>query len=535
MVDQIKKVVPYLINLDETTPRRSKATLINEITMGLIDLIYIYGRKISKLGKIHRITACFWPVRLIPLNNTRACVCSYLLNTSEKLQVGEFKKRPPPPDNVIKASDPESFIDSLRNYNDNYLDTGGFLSSSNFKRSEVVQEALFSTDEVGFFKNFFLNQYNIDAFSEPYFLLAGDPIAKSVNQIKIAPEIYDFVELKDVKMLDEYADTISSLCDQWIQKAKSTADQLRTTKVDTSEEEEQLAILNQKLKKEKERDLHATPEELIKTGKYKINDKTGEINSNLDSIKKSTRKIRDAIQKSDLFLLDEAMKDLNLQYNNLGDSISRYEKEIAQLKANIDREISDIKRAHQQKIAELENKIAEIERKIEEKHSQLSDKTVSAEEVVQIIKNEKQEALGVIEEIKDEEMTKVQEFIRNYTIEIKTEDRIVGIPIFIFYFTDPQTKKTNKRVPVLPLAIEGGSVQSTKVKEKFRTKLEDLMNKYNPLIDLVEKESEKSNLMEDIKNLDTKLEEAINDLRIDKILKKRTASKAKDVIHNLIW
>ncbi len=535
MTDKVNKVVPYMINLDETVPRRSKATLLNEITMGLIDLMYVYGNKLSKYGKIHRITACFWPVRLIPLNNTRACVCSYLLNTSEKLKAGDFQKTPPPPDNVIKASDPESFLESLKNYNDNYLATGGFLSSSNFKRGTIVQEALFSTDEVGYFKNFFLHEYDINSFTEPYFLLSGDPIAKSVNQIKIAPEIYKFVELEDVKLLDRYADTISSLCDQWIEKAKGTAEELRITKVDTSDEEEQLAILNKKLKEEKERDLHATPEELIKTGKYKINDKTGELNNNLNSITTSVNSIKDAIDKKDLFLLDEAMKDVNLKNNDLGNSIRRYEKEIAQLKANIDREISDIQKAHQRKISELEAKIAEVQRKIEEKHAKLSGKTVSAEELIQEIKNEKQAILEKIEGIKDEDMSNVQQFIKNFTIEIKTQDKIVGIPIFIFYFTDPQTKRTNIRIPVLPILIEKGNVVTTKVKEKFRIKLEDLMNKYNPLIDLVESEAEKANLMENITNIDTKLDEAINDLRINKILKKKTAAKAKEMINSLVW
>jgi len=38
-----------------------------------------------------------------------------------------------------------------------------------------------------------------------------------------------------------------------------------------------------------------------------------------------------------------------------------------------------------------------------------------------------------------------------------------------------------------------------------------------------------------MKNLDTKLEEAINDLRINKILGKKEAEKAKTVIYNLIW
>jgi hypothetical protein len=531
----VQKVIPYLVNLDTGLRARGKATLINELTMGLIDLLEVYGSKVEKYGKIHHISMCFWPVRLIPLNKTRACVCSYLLNTKEELEVGKFKKKPPRPDNVIKGADPESFLKSLENYNDKYLDTGGFLSSSNFDRGDIVQEALFSADRVKYFENFFLNQYNISAFSGPYFVLEGDPIAKSVNQVSIAPEIVDFVNMKDVTMLDNYADTISDLCDTWIKKGKTEAEKLGKVKIDTREEEKQLAMLNEELQKEKERDLDTDPQDLVKSGKFKINDKTDDLNNHLGNLRNSVGNLKEAINKRDLFLLDEAMKDLNLHYDNLGNSIRRYEKEISQLKRNIDREISDIESAHQQKISELESKIAEVEQKIEDKHSELSNKRTSTEDVVSQIKNEKQAILTKIEEIKDDEMTHVQEFLNNYTIEIKTEDTTVGIPIFIFYFTDPQTKKTNVRVPVLPIMVEGGSVVSTKAKEAFREKLEKLMNKYNPLINLVEKESEKSNLMTEIKNLDTQLEEAINDLRINKVLKKRTASKAKDIITSLIW
>ncbi|TFF94034.1 MAG: hypothetical protein EU543_02235 [Promethearchaeota archaeon] len=531
----IDRVVPYFLDLSEITPTRSKAALIDEMAMGLIELIDIYGKKITDLGKVHRITNCFWPVRLIPLNATRACVCSYLLNKQEKLEVGQFKQVPAKPDNVIKGADPESFLESLKSYEDNYLDLGGFLSSSNFKRGEIIQEALFSTDEVGYFKNFFLNEYNISSFTNPYFVLEGDPIAKSVNQIKIVQDIYDFVSLKDVKMLDEYADIIVSLCDNWIKKGSKRAEDYRETTIDTSEEEKQLAMLNEELRQEKEKDLHATPEELVKTGKYKINDKTGELNNNTNAIDNSIDRLKAAISKNDLFLLEEGMKDVNLKYSALGDSIKRYESEIAQLKQNIQREIVDIEKTHQRKITELERKIAEVKKKIDEKHSDLSQKTTSAEDIVSEIKKEKQSILQNIEQVKDDEMTHVQDFLSNYTIEIKTKDIIVGIPIFIFYFTDPKTKKTTKRVPVLPILVDNGKIVSTKVKETFRGKLEDLMNKYNPLINLVEKEGETKNLMDEIKNLDTRLEEAINDLRIKKILKKKTALKAKDIIVNLVW
>jgi hypothetical protein len=100
---------------------------------------------------------------------------------------------------------------------------------------------------------------------------------------------------------------------------------------------------------------------------------------------------------------------------------------------------------------------------------------------------------------------------------------------------DPKTNKTEKRVPVLPILIDGGKIVSTKVKESFREKLEDLMNKYNPMVNLVELEGDKKNLMDEIKNLDSRLEEAINDLRIKKVIKKKEADGAREIIENLVW
>jgi len=60
------------------------------------------------------------------------------------------------------------------------------------------------------------------------------------------------------------------------------------------------------------------------------------------------------------------------------------------------------------------------------------------------------------------------------------------------------------------------------------------MNKDNAMINLVDKGGEAGNLM-DIKNLDTKLEDSINDLRIRKVLGKKEADRDKDVINDLIW
>ena len=90
----VNKVIPYLINMGEITPARSQAALLNELAMGLIECIGIYGKKIQKLGKLSKISTAFWPVRLIPLSDTRACVCSYLMNKQEKLSVGNLHKCP---------------------------------------------------------------------------------------------------------------------------------------------------------------------------------------------------------------------------------------------------------------------------------------------------------------------------------------------------------------------------------------------------------------------------------------------------------
>ncbi|MFX1411902.1 MAG: hypothetical protein ACFFA6_16265, partial [Promethearchaeota archaeon] len=418
---------------------------------------------------------------------------------------------------------------SLQSYNNTYL-----RRSKNFKRGIVIQEALFSSSEVGYFQNFFINQYNLSSFNNPYFLLEGDPIAKSVNQAKIAQEIYEFISQKDVRMLDSYQDIIIKLCDRWIQRGGQDVDKIRITKVDTSEEEKQLAILNKELQEEKDRKVETSPEELVKSGKYKINDKTGEIQNNLNKIKNSNDQLKSAIDKKDLFLVEERLKDLELKYNDLGNSLSRYKSEIAQLKKNVQREISDDEKSHQQKIRDLERKISEVQKQIDAKHSDLSKDLTSAEDIVAKIQQEKQLSLDNLETIKDKEMTDVQNFFNTYSIEVKTENVVVGIPIFIFYFLDPNTNRTTERAPVLPILIDNGKIVRTKVKASFRQKLRDLMNKDNAMIELVETQGDKNNLME-MKNLDTRLEDAINDLRIRKILNKKQAESAKQLISSLVW
>jgi hypothetical protein len=525
----VEKIIPFLINIGEVIPARSQASLLNELALALYECTGVYGKSLKKLGKVSKISICFWPVRLIPLTETRACVCSYLLNKQEKLSVGQFNQMPAPPGNVITGADPITFLNSLQSYNSTYL-----KRKKNFKRGTVIQEALFSTSEVGFFQNFFLNQYNLSSFNNPYFLLEGGPISKSVNQTKIAQEIYEFISQKDVKLLDNYGDAIIKLCDKWIERGGQKVDKIRDTTVDTSEEEKQLAILNKDLQAEKERKIEDSTEELVKSGKYKINDKTGEIQNNLNDIKSGNDQLKNAINQKDLFLVEERLKDLELHSKDLGNSLVRYRSEIDQLKRNIQREISDLEKTRQQKIKDLERKISEVEKQIDSKHSGLSKDLTSAEDVVAAIKQEKQSCLDNIESLKDKEMTDVQNFFNNYTIEIKTQNVVVGIPIFIFYFIDPNTNRTTERAPVLPILIDHGKIVSTKVKVSFRQKLRDLMNKDNSMIELVETQGDKNNLME-MKNLDTRLEEAINDLRIRKILSKRQAESAKNIITNLVW
>ncbi|MBA7538631.1 hypothetical protein ES705_30908 [subsurface metagenome] len=285
---------------------------------------------------------------------------------------------------------------------------------------------------------------------------------------------------------------------------------------------------------EKEREIEKSPEELVKSGKYKINDKTGELNNNVSTLKSSVDSMRNALNQRDLFLTEEALKDIDLKYRDLGNSITRYKNEIAQLRKNVQREISDLEKTKQQKLRELERKKAEVEKQIEAKHSGLSKDLSSAEGVVAQIATEKQSSLNNIESVKDKEMTDVQNFFNNYTLELKTQNVIVGIPIYIFYFIDPNTNRTTERAPILPILIDKGKPVKTKVKASFRQKLRNLMNKDNAMIDLVETQGDKNNLME-MKNLDTRLEDSINDLRIRKILNKRQAETAKDVIANLIW
>lgn len=525
----VDRIIPFLINVGDVIPARSKATLLEEMAMALNECINLYAKNLKKLGKINKISISFWPVRLIPLNETRACVCSYLLNKQEKLAVGKFAQAPPNPENVIKGANPTSFLSSLQSYNTNYL-----KRSKNYKRGTVIQEALFSASEVDYFKNFFLNQYNVGSFNEPYFQLEGGPIPKSINQAKIVPDVFNFISQKDTKILDDFGEAIIKLCSKFIQKGSQEAEKIRDQTVDTSEEEKQLEAITKELEQENARKIESTPEELVKVGKYKINDKTGDLFNNLNASRTTIEKLKGSIGKNDLFGVESSLKDVRIKFQDLGNTISRYETEMAQIRKNVQREIDDQETSKQQKIKELERKKTEIEGKIQSKHSELSSDLTDVESTVAKIKEEKQSCLDNIESMKDTEMTNVQSFFNRYSIEIKTQNVVVGIPIFIFYFVDPNTRRTTERAPVLPVLIEKGKVHRTRVTDSFRTKLRDLMNKDNGMINLVEKGAEKGNLMQ-VKNLDTKLEEAINDLRIRKILGKREAERDKTVINNLIW
>ena len=526
MVDE---VIPFVININEVVTARGQATILNELAMALIECTSIYSSRIKKLGKLSKIATAFWPVRLIPLSDTRTCVCSYLLNKQVKLNVGKFAQTPPKPENIIKGADPDSFLISLQDYNNKYL-----KRPKNFKRGVVIQEALFSTNEIEFFQNFFLNQYNLKTHSSPHFILEGGAIAKSVNQTKIVQDVLDFVSQKDIDLFDTIADKITQLCEKWIHKGGKNVDKIRDTEVDTGEEEKQLNILTQELQEEKEREYEKTPEELVKLGKYKINDKTDDLHNNLAALKTSVNSLRNGVNQRDLFLVEEGLKDLELKYKDLGNTISRYRTEINQLKRNIQREISDVDRTRKQKVRDLERKKSGVHRDIKSKHSDLSKDLSTAEDVIAKITTEKQTALKTIELIKDREMTNVQDFFNNYTLEIKSKNMIVGIPIYIFYFVDTNTNRTTERAPILPILIDKGKIVRTKVKENFRQKLRDLMNKDNAMISLVEAEGDKNNLME-MKNLDTRLEDSINDLRVRKILSKKQGETAKTMIANLFW
>lgn len=524
----VEKIIPHLMNLGDFVPTRSKVTILNEIAIGLVECINIYGKKIKKMGKIGKIATCFWPVRLIPLSDTRACVCSYLLNKQEKLNVGTFAQTPPPPNNVIKGADPTTFLNSLRSYNSTYL------KKKNFKRAPIKQEALFNSNEIGYFKNFFLNQYDLGSFEEPYFILEGDPIAKSVNQIKIVQDVYNFVDLKDINVLDNYERDITRMCDSWISKGDLEVDKIKGTTIDTREEEKQLSMLNSELKVEKERDLKNTPEDLLRSGNYRISDKSGEFNGHINAIRNAVDRIKESVNRKDLFLLDEGIKELDLRYHDLGNAIYRYKTEISQLKKNLAREGRDIEKTHQRKISELERKISEVQRQIDYKHRGFSDEISSAEDIVLQIKNEKQISLDSIKLIKDGELTDIQNFFNAYTIEIRTGNIVVGIPIIIFYFVDPTINKTIERAPILPVLIDKERIQRSKITGGFRNELRNLMNKYTPMVNLVENEGEKCNLME-IKNLDTRLGDAINDFRVQNILNKKEADNAKNIIADIVW
>jgi hypothetical protein len=284
-------------------------------------------------------------------------------NKQEKLSVGKYGQIPVKPDNVIKGADPHSFLTSMQSYNTTYL-----KKPKNFKRNLVIQEALFSSSEMDFFKNFFVNQYNLSSFGEPYFILEGGSISKSVNQAKVVQDVFEFVSQSDTKMLDDYGAIITKLCDRWISKGSQDVDKIRGKRIDTSEEEKQLAILNRELEALKNQEFEKTPEELVKSGKYKISDKTSDCMNDLNNVRNAVDKIKNAVDKRDWFLILEGVKELDLKYKNLGNTIFRYKSDISNVEKSIRAEIRDTEKAHSQEIKEKERKIREVQRQIDEKH-----------------------------------------------------------------------------------------------------------------------------------------------------------------------
>ena len=219
----------------------------------------------------------------------------------------------------------------------------------------------------------------------------------------------------------------------------------------------------------------------------------------------------------------------------MGNTISRYKADISNVEKSIRAEIRDTEKAHSQEIREKERKIREVQRQIDEKHKGQTSDLSTAEDTVALIKNEKQSCLDNIDRIKNIDMTNVQNFLNNYTIDFRTtKEVVVGIPIFIFYFVDPNTSRTTERAPILPILVDKGKPVRTKAKDNFRKIIRDLLNKDNSMINLADSGAESGNLM-DMKNLDTRLEDAINDLRVKKILGKKEAATAKDIIVNLVW
>lgn len=530
----MKKIIPFMIGDIKYVPSQTRRTFIEEIALSLCLLFEENGSSIKKWGAIETISLCFWPVRLIPLNENRACITSYLLQNAPKVQVGPFKKIPPNPAVVVKASDSKSFINSLISYNSKYLS-----NKANFSRKMIIQEALFGIEEIYFFKPFFSNNYSLKTFEEKYFILSGDPITKSVNQINIRKEIYDFINFTDVKILDQYNEKINELCDKWIEKTSKDVDNYKIKTIDHQKEEEQLERLNKELREEKEKDLYDSDEELLNSGKFKINDISSVIINEIESLKKEILKLGQSTKEKNLPLINENIKNSYRECKKVENSIKQFDNEITVLKRNLVKERNNIRKNHNSVISSIESNINLIKAKMDSDEKDYNKEFVDLQDELKQIQNLKQKVNNNFLIIKEMELDQVQKFLHAYTLEIKTENVIVGIPIFIFNFRSHKAEKVDKYMPVLPILIsEGkkkGNVANVKSKKRiiFTDRFIKIFNKYKAMKDLISVESKKNNILE-IKNLTYLLLESIDELRMKELISKKIATNVKDLIESII-
>ncbi len=530
----MEKIVPFMIGDEKYVPSQSRRTFLEEIALGICVLFEENGNSMKKWGLIDAISICFWPVRLIPLNDNHACVCSYLFNSAPKIPVGPFKKTLPNPEAVIKASDSSTFIESLSDYDSKYLS-----NKSNFSRKISIQEALFGVDEISYLKPFLYNQYSIKSFEEKYFNLSADPISKSVNQINIRKEVYDFVNLADVKIIEQYNEKINNLCDKWIDKASKELDAFKVKTVDHSKEERQLERLNKELREEKERDLHDTDEELLASGKFKINNMSSVILKEIESLKNEISKISNFVRDKNLNRITETIQDSYRESQNVQNSIKSFDGEIATLKKNLARERDNIRKNQADKISALESEINEVKAKIDSDEKNYHKELFDIQNNVKKIQELKQKINATISSIKETELDNVQQFLQQYSVEIKTNNVILGIPILVFNFKSQKTDKFKRYMPVLPILISEGkrrgpTVQiKSKTKSNFTVRFNNLFNKDKAIKDLVSSESQNNNLIE-IKNFTAQLLESVDELRIKEMVSKKIAANVKDLIESLI-
>lgn len=530
----MEKIVPFMVGDIKYVPSKTRRTLIEEIALALCILYDENGTGLKKWGTIESISLCFWPVRLIPLNENRACITSYLFNSAPKVPVGHFKKISPNPEAVIKASDPESFISTLMSYDSKYLS-----NRANFSRKLIIQEVLFGIDEISFFKPFVYNLYDFKAFEERFFILSGDPITKSVNQIKISKEIYDFINFTDINMLDQYNEKINKLCDKWIEKISNDVEEYKTKTVDHRKEENQLERLNEELREEKEKDLRDSNEELLNSGKFKINDISPAIINEIESLKNEILKLSKSTKEKSLSLINENIQNSYRECKRVENTIKQFENEILLLKKNIERERTIIQKNHNSKISRLESEINTIKAKMDSDEKDYNKEFSNIQKTLKNITELKQKINGDFLTIKELELDRVQKFLQKYTLEIKTKNMIVGIPTLLFNFRKHKADKIYRYVPVLPILIsEGkrkGNVTNIKsnIKTAFTNRFFNLCNKYRQIIDLISVESEKNNLLE-IKNFISQLLEAIDELRIRDLVSKKIGIHVKELIESLI-